>query len=351
MSFSVGIVGLPNAGKSTLFKALTKQQVKIAPHPFTTVDPNIGRVFVPDKRLEDIAKITKPEKVTPTTIEFIDIAGLVKGAHKGQGLGNQFLAQIRNCDAIVEVIRVFENQKVEHVEKEIDPKRDLEIVEIELLMKDLETVDKTTNKLEKERELKDKEKIKKLNILKKIKENLTRGKRISDLPFSPEELLLIKEFQFLSLKPIVYLLNINQSEKLKIDEEMKSKIDSQYISLNLKLEEEISELSAKEVKELNLKSSLDQLILACYNILNLITFFSIAGKETRAWTIKKGTAAPEAGGEVHSDFDKKFIKAEVIDWQGLIKTGSWKKAKEFGLVKTVGRDYLVQNGDVIEFKI
>lgn len=351
MSFSVGIVGLPNVGKSTLFKALTKQQVKIAPHPFTTVNPNIGRVFVPDKRLEDIAEITKPEKVTPTTIEFIDIAGLVKGAHKGQGLGNQFLAQIRNCDAIVEVIRVFENQKVEHVEKEINPKRDLEIVEIELLMKDLETVDKVTRKLEKEKKMKDIEKIKKLNLLKKIKEGLAGGKRISDLHLSLEEFLLIKEFQFLSLKPIVYLLNINQSEKLKIDEEMKSKIDSRYISLNLKLEGEISELSAKEIKELDLKSSLDQLILTCYNTLNLITFFSIAGKETRAWTIQRGTTVPEAGGEVHSDFEKKFIKAEVIDWQKLIKARSWKRAKESGIMKTVGRDYLVQNGDVIEFKI
>lgn len=351
MSFSVGIVGLPNVGKSTFFKALTKQQVKIAPHPFTTVNPNIGRVSVPDKRLEEIAKITKPEKVTPTTIEFIDIAGLVKGAHKGQGLGNQFLAQIRNCDAIVEVIRVFENQKVEHVEKEIDPKRDLEIVEIELLMKDLETVDKALSKLEKEREFKDKERIKKLNLLKKIKENLNEGKRISDLSLSSEEFLLIRESQFLSLKPIVFLLNINRSEKLKIDEILNSKIGSQYISLNLKLEEEISELSAKEIQELGFKSSLDQLILACYNILSLITFFSIAGKETRAWTIQKGTTAPEAGGKVHSDFENKFIKAEVINWQQLIKAISWKKAKEVGLVKTVGRDYVVQDGDVIEFKI
>jgi len=352
MSFSVGIVGLPNVGKSTLFKALTKREVEIAPYPFTTINPNIGKVFVPDERLEKITQITKPEKITPTTIEFIDIAGLVKGSHKGEGLGNQFLAQIRNCDAIVEVIRVFENRKIEHVEKEVDPKRDLEIVEIELLMKDLETVDKTVSKLEKEKKFKDKERIKKLNLLKKIKESLTRGKRISDLPLSEEELLLIKEFQFLSLKPVVYLLNINQSKKLKmIDEALKSKIDSQYLILNLKLEEEISELSTKEIKELNFKSSLDQLILNCYNILNLITFFTIAGKETRAWTIEKGTKAPEAGGKVHTDFEKKFIKAEVINWQELIKAGSWKRAKEFGLVKTVGRDYLVQNGDIIEFKI
>lgn len=351
MSFSVGIVGLPNVGKSTLFKALTKQRVKIAPHPFTTVNPNIGRVFVPDKRLTEIAKITKPEKVTPTTIEFIDIAGLVKGAHKGQGLGNQFLAQIRNCDAIVEVIRVFENQRIEHVERGVDPKRDLEIVEIELLMKDLETVNKAQSKLEKEKKIKDKEQIKRLGLLQKIKENLTRGKRISDLLLSTEELLLIKEFQFLSLKPIVYLLNINQIEKSKLDEVLKSKIGSQYISLNLKLEEEISELSLTEREELNLRPSLDQLILACYNALNLITFFTILGKETRAWTIEGGSKVPEAGGKVHSDFKEKFIKAEVIDWQGLIKAGSWKKAKELGLIKIVGKDYSVQDGDVIEFKI
>lgn len=351
MSFSVGIVGLPNVGKSTLFKALTKKNVEIASFPFTTINPNIGKVFVPDERLTELAKVIKPEKITPTIIEFVDIAGLVKGAHKGEGLGNQFLAQIRNCDAIVEVIRVFENERVEHLEKGINPKRDLEIIEIELLMKDLETVEKVLIKLEKERKLRDKEKIKKLNLLKKIKENLTMGKGIFNLSLSEIEDLLIKEFQFLSQKPIIYLFNINKPEKLEIDEELKSKIGSQNLLLNLKLEEEISELSVKEIKELNLKSSLDQLILACYNILDLITFFTIIGKETRAWTIKRGAESPEAGGKVHSDFEKKFIRAEVINWQELIEASSWKKAKELGLVKTVGREYLVQNGDVIEFKI
>jgi len=352
MSFSVGIVGLPNVGKSTLFKALTRQRVDIAPYPFTTINPNIGKVFVPDERLEKIAQIIKPEKITPTTIEFIDIAGLVKGAHKGEGLGNQFLAQIRNCDAIVEVIRVFRDENVEHIEKEVNPGRDLEIVEIELLMKDLETIDKILAKLEKEAKSEDKEETKKFNLLKKIRENLVLGKKVSDISSSEEENSLIKEFQFLTQKPIIYLFNADQSNEFKIDEKLKAKVGFQYLISNLKFEEEVSELSEKEIEELKIKPFLDQLILKCYNILNLITFFTIAGgKETRAWTIKKGVLAPEAGGKVHSDFEEKFIRAEVIPWQKLIELGSWKKARELGQIKTVGRDYLVQDGDIIEFKI
>jgi hypothetical protein len=352
MSFSIGIVGLPNVGKSTLFKALTKQKVDIAPYPFTTINPNIGKVFVPDERLEKIVKITNPEKITPTTIEFVDIAGLVKGAYKGEGLGNQFLAQIRNCDAIAEVIRAFEDSRIEHVEKEVNPKRDLEIVEVELLMKDLETIDKILIKLEKEVKSGDKEKIKKFDLLKKIKENLAQGKKISDIPFSEEENRLIEEFQFLTQKSIVYLFNIGKSNGFNIDESLKLKIGSQFLTANLKLEEEVSELSEKEIEELNIKPFLDQLILTCYNVLNLITFFTIAGgKEVRAWTIKKGALAPEAGGKVHSDFEEKFIRAEVIHWQKLVELNSWKKARELGLIKTVGRDYVVQDGDIIEFKI
>jgi len=374
MSFSVGIVGLPNVGKSTLFKALTRQRVDIAPYPFTTINPNIGKVFVPDERLEKIAQIIKPEKITPTTIEFIDIAGLVKGAHKGEGLGNQFLAQIRNCDAIVEVVRAFsasaegyggpavapttrsEGGKNEKLQYQLweppKPERDLEIVEIELLMKDLETIDKILAKLEKEAKSGDKEESKKFDLLKKIKENLVEGKKVSDISFSEEENSLIKEFQFLTQKPIIYLFNTDKSNEFKIDEKLKSEVDSQYLISNLKFEEEVSELSEREIEELKIKPFLDQLILTCYNTLSLITFFTIAGgKETRAWTIKKGVLAPEAGGKVHSDFEKKFIRAEVVLWQKLIELGSWKKARELGQIKTVGRDYLVQDGDIIEFKI
>ncbi len=286
MSFSVGIVGLPNVGKSTLFKALTKRQVDIADYPFTTINPNVGVVQVPDERLEKIAETVKPEKVTPTVIEFVDIAGLVKNAHKGEGLGNQFLAQIRNCDAILEVVKAFGENPT--------PEEDIETIRIELEMKDLES---------------------------KEKENL------------------------LSQKPIVFLYNTNNGND-------GNETGPNRISLNLKLEEEISELSEEEKKELGVKSQLDQLIVACYNILDLITFYTITGgKESRAWTIKKGALAPEAGGRVHSDFKEKFIKAEVIPWQKLVEAGSWQKARERGWIKTCGRDYIVQDGDVIEFKI
>ncbi|PIS17454.1 MAG: redox-regulated ATPase YchF [Candidatus Nealsonbacteria bacterium CG09_land_8_20_14_0_10_42_14] len=289
MSFSIGIVGLPNVGKSTLFKALTKKQVDIADYPFTTINPNVGVVAVPDERLEKIAQVIKPEKVTPTIIEFVDIAGLVKNAHKGEGLGNQFLAQIRNCDAILEVIKCFSANPT--------PDNDIEIIKTELAMKDLEVEEK---------------------------ENL------------------------LSKKPIVYVYNINE-----VGHEVGHAMSNGHrMSLNLKIEEEMSELSEAEKRELGVKSQLDQLILACYNILELITFYTITGgQETRAWTLQRGQTCPQAGGKVHSDFQEKFIRAEVINWQKLVEAGSWAKAREKGWLETVGRDYIVQDGDVIEFKI
>jgi len=342
MSFSVGIVGLPNVGKSTLFKALTKKEVAISPRPFTTINPNFGQVAVPDERLEKVAEIIKPEKVTPTVIEFVDIAGLVKGAHKGEGLGNQFLAHIKNCDAILEVVRIFEDPGVENVLGEINPEKEIEIVKVELLMKDLETLENLIPKLEKR---KDKQTFKKIAILKRIKEGVSQGKLISEMPFLEEEKLEIKEFQFLTQKPTFYVLNVNQrgySQKLNL----------QFLAINLKEEEEISELSEEEKKELGVASKLDQLIKACYDILDLITFFTIAGgKETRAWTLKRGEKAPAAGGVVHSDFREKFIKAEVIPWEKLVAAGSWSKSREKGFLQIAGRDYLIQDGDVIEFKI
>ena len=346
MSFSVGIVGLPNVGKSTLFKALTKKKVDIAAYPFTTIHPNYGLATVPDERLEKIAQIIKPEKVTPTIIEFVDIAGLVKGAHKGEGLGNQFLAHIRNCDAILEVIRVFENPEVENVLGEINPEKEIEIVKVELLMKDLETLENLIPKVQEDTK-KDKKVFKKLEFLKKIKTAVSQGKLISEIDLIEEEKLEIKEYQFLTQKPIFYVLNINNVTRLNL-----ATLKAKFLSMNLKEEEEISELSESEMEELKLKSQLDQLILGCYNVLSLITFFTIAGgKETRAWTVKRLTPTPQAGAKVHSDFEEKFIRAEVIPWQKLVEAKSWVKARELGWLRTVGKDYLVADGDIIEFKI
>ena len=350
MSFSVGIVGLPNVGKSTLFKALTKIPVDIAAYPFTTIHPNVGVVHVPDERLEKIAEIVKPEKITPTIIEFVDIAGLVKDAHKGEGLGNQFLAHIRNCDAILEVVRVFEDPNVENVLGEINPEKEIEVVRVELLMKDLETLENLLSKIEKDVK-KDKGALKKIEFFKKIKDWVSQGKLVSEINLTEEEKLEVKEYQFLTQKPVLYLLNTNGGKGLKPEPPSTGR-HPVHLEMNLRDEVELSELSETEARELGLKSEIDQLIISCYNILDLITFFTVAGgKETRAWTLERGFKASRAGRVVHSDFEEKFIRAEVIPWQKLVEVGSWHKARELGWLKTVGHDYVVQDGDIIEFKI
>jgi small GTP-binding protein len=340
--FSIGIVGLPNVGKSTLFKALTNISVEIAPYPFTTINPNIGIVPIPDERLETLAKIVKPERVTFATLKIVDIAGLIRGAHKGEGLGNQFLAQIRNCDGILMVIRAFQKESVENVLGEINPDKEIEILHTELLMKDLEVIENALNKLERgERE---KETEKKISLLKKIKEEIGRGKLISQLNLSQEEKKEIKEYQFLTQKPIIYLFNTDEKTSFS------SKFNG--ILANLKEEEEIAQLTIEERKELGVESILDKLIVACYNILNLIRFYTVAkGKEVRSWILEKGKNILEAAEIVHSDFKEKFIKAEIIKWEKLVEVGGWKEAKGRGLLKIVGKDYIVEDGDVIEFKI
>lgn len=343
MSFSVGIVGMPNVGKSTLFKALTKIPVDIAPRPFTTIHPNVGIVQVPDKRLKKIAEIIKPQKITQTAIEFIDIAGLVKNAYKGEGLGNQFLAQIRGCDIILEIIRGFKDPNVENILKEINPEKEKEVIETELLMKDLETLDNAIKKFSKE-DKKNKTSLKSLELLKKIQTEVAKGKTILSLNLEENEKLKIKDYQFLTAKPILYLINIENNHL--------PQANFPFLAINLKLEEEISELNDEEKKELQVSSRLDQVILNCYNILDLITFYTVVGgKEARAWEIKKGSKAIDAAGKVHSDFQKKFIKAEVINWEKLVEMGSFAKAREKGLIQIVGKNYIVQDGDILEFRI
>ena len=335
---------MPNVGKSTLFKALTKKQVAIASRPFTTIHPNLGVVCVPDERLSKIAEVIKPQKITPTSIEFVDIAGLVKDAHKGEGLGNQFLAEIRNCHAILEVVRNFDNPEVENVLGELNPEKEIGVIKTELLMKDLETIDNLLGKLEKESKA-DKQAQKKLEIVKKIKENVEKEKGVAEIDLTPEEKKEIKEYQFLTQKPIFYIININGHAPVP-------QLNVKPLVANLKDEEELSELSAKEAEEFEIKPQLDQLIADCYQVLDLITFFTVAGgKETRAWTLKRGLTAPEAGAVVHTDFHDKFIRAEVVPWDKLVQAQNWKEARELGWLKIHGKDYIVQDGDVIEFRI
>ncbi len=344
--FSVGIVGLPNVGKSTLFKALTKKQVDISNYPFCTIEPNIGIVAVPDKQLDVLANVFDLSKTTPTVIEFVDIAGLVKNAHKGEGLGNQFLARIREVNVICQIVRIFESEKISHVNGTIDPQRDIIIVNNELIAKDLETIEQRIEKTKKEAKSKDKRTLEEINTLEKIKTWLKAEKLIRDIPNFHEIKNNLSELFLLTCKPIVYVFN-------KKEGGLESDIKENTLYLDLKNEVELSDLSAEEIKQLQISDSkLDQLIRICYDILELITFYTIAGgKELRAWTLKKDSTAFEAAGLVHSDFQEKFIKAEVIDSQALIDNISWTKARETGKIKTVGRDYIIQNNEVVEFKI
>lgn len=329
MPFSVGICGLPNVGKSTLFKILTKREVEISPRPFTTIKPNVGVVTILDERLKKLGEMIKPEKLTFPKIEFVDVAGLVRGAHLGEGLGNQFLGYLRNTDLILEVIRCFENPEIENVLGEINPQKEIEILETELLMKDLETLEKEEKKSE---------------ILKKIKEEVKKGKKISEIEIPKEKEKEIKKYQFLTQKPVIYLLNVDGKTKFE-----KPKVE--FLEINLKEEEEILQLTEQERKELGLKTKINDLISECYRKLNLITFYTIAkGKEARAWELIKNSTILEAAGKIHSDF-LKFIKAEVINFKRLVEFKSWQKAKEVGAIKIVGKDYIVEDGDIIEFKI
>ena len=347
MKLSIGIVGLPNVGKSTLFKLLTKKQVSIENYPFCTIDPNVGVVQVPDERLEKLALFSRSKKIVPAVIEFVDIAGLVKGASRGEGLGNQFLAHIREVDAIAEVVRVFENEKIIHVHKEINPRSDIGIIETELILADLETVNKRLIKLEKEKKAGyDKKMEKQSAVVEKLRQYLEKGIMARNCELTDEERETVKELCLLTFKPVLYVFN-SSAKNIDIPEELKKK---NHIILDFKAEDDLAEMSDSEKKELE-PSQLNNLITEAYKLLGLINFLTTGEDETRSWTIKNGATAPEAGSAIHTDFQEKFVKADVIDWQILLNAGSYANAREKGLVRTEGKNYIVKDGDVIIFKI
>ena len=350
MSLSVGIVGLPNVGKSTLFKALTKKQVDTANYPFCTIDPNVGVVAVPDERLAKLAKVSDSIKIVPTAIEFVDIAGLVAGAHKGEGLGNKFLANIRNTDAIVQVLRDFTDKNVTHVQGRVDPEADKETINLELIFADLQTVDNRFGKNEKLAKGDNKEAKTLQPILEKLKTGLEAGRLAIEVITDEEEKLLIKDLNLLTLKPMIYVLNVDESYF-----SLGAKPANDYLPISAKIEAEIADLNPEEaekfLKELGLNfSGLDKLIKKSYNTLNLITFFTSGQEETKAWTVKKGSKAPSAAGVIHTDFEKGFIRAEVINWLDFVDNQGEVKAKEKGLIRLEGKDYVIQDGDVCHFR-
>jgi len=352
MALSIGIVGLPNVGKSSLFNILTKKSVEAANYPFCTIDPNVGVVKVPDDRLHKLAQVSKPAKIIATSIEFVDIAGLVAGASKGEGLGNKFLSHIRECDAICEVIRNFQDKNIIHVNGEINPKGDKETINLELILADLASIEKRLDKTRRESRSGNKELINQTAILDKIYQHLEKGEAVRSLNFSDEDMPFIKELNLLTIKPIIYLLNADDLDNLPD----LGKMDGEVISVNVKIEEEIASLPEEEqaeyIQELGLKQSgLDKLIAASYKLLGLDTFFTTGPDETRAWTIKHGSKGPEAAGVIHTDFIKGFIRAEVIQWDKFVSAGSESKAREQGLIRTEGKEYIVKDGDVCNFLV
>ena len=358
----IGIVGLPNVGKSTLFNSITKAGAECANYPFCTIEPNVGVVAVPDERLEKLGKMYNTQKITPAVVEFVDIAGLVKGASKGEGLGNKFLSHIRETDAIAEVVRCFEDSNVVHVDGDIDPIRDIQTINLELIFADIETVEKRMEKAKKMLKA-DKKYQAEIDLLEKIKLALENGIPARNLEYNEDEKEMVKEMFLLTNKPFIYIANVSESqlENVQSDEyvqkvqEYAKQEKAEVIPLCVKIEEELSSLDDSDKKEmleaLGLQESgLDTLIKKSYDLLGLMSFLTAGEPEVRAWTIKKGTKAPNAAGKIHSDIERGFIKAEIISYDELMKEGSMVQAREKGLVRQEGKDYIMQEGDIVLFK-
>ena len=356
----LGVVGLPNVGKSTLFNAITKAGAQAANYPFCTIEPNVGVVAVPDERLIKLGELFNSKKITPTTLEFVDIAGLVKGASKGEGLGNKFLSHIRECDAIVHTVRCFDDENITHVDGSVDPLRDIETINFELIFSDLEMIDR---RLQKARiGLKaDKKYQEEIDFLEKLTAFLESGKPARNYPADEDEKEILKTMFLLTAKPVIYAANVSEDEVSKENDyvlkvkEYAANEGSEVIVLSAKLEEDMADMSDEEkqifFEELGIeKSGLDKLVTACYKLLNLISYLTAGEKETRAWTIVKGTKAPQAAGKIHSDFERGFIRAEVVDYQTLLDCKGYVGAKEKGKIRSEGKDYVMQDNDVVTFR-
>lgn len=357
----LGVVGLPNVGKSTLFNAITNAGAEAANYPFCTIEPNVGVVAVPDKRLDELAKIYHPQKITPAYIEFVDIAGLVRGASRGEGLGNKFLSHIREVDAIVHVVRCFEDSDIIHVDGSIDPVRDVETIHLELILADLETCEKRLEKAQKAARGNDKNAQAEAELLQRMIEQLQQEKPVRAMEMTKEEQQLAQSFFLLTTKPILYAANIAQEEIGKNSENVKKlsalaeKDGDQVLTISARIEEELTQLEPEERKlflgEYGLtESGLDRLVKASYRLLGLISYLTAGETEVRAWTITKGTKAPQAAGKIHSDFERGFIRAEIISYDDFMKYGSYAAAREHGLVRSEGKEYIMQDGDITLFR-